>query len=110
MSQQVEAWWRVGVNDVINCFLSRVLVTISPENASMPEEKAIKDKYSRMLGSAADPVLPGGNSDRRAVPVKDNAKKHPHKIAPWTSHSKSHASSMTEGDFFGVAKSDSCGQ
>ena len=53
-----------------------------PEEASTPEQKAIKDKYAKIIGSAVNPVLREGNSDRRAaVPVKNYAKKYPHKMA-----------------------------
>jgi len=77
-----------------------------PENPSTPEEKAIKEKYSKVLGSAVNPVLREGNSDRRAAgPVKEYAKKHPHKMGPWKSDSKSHVASMTDGDFFAAEKS-----
>jgi len=77
-----------------------------PENPVNDEEKAIKEKYSKILGSAVNPVLREGNSDRRAaVPVKNYAKKYPHKMGPWKSDSKTHVSSMSDGDFFASEKS-----
>jgi isocitrate dehydrogenase len=77
-----------------------------PEDAKTPEEKATKEKYSKVLGSAVNPVLREGNSDRRAaVPVKNYAKKYPHKMGPWKKDSKTHVSSMTGNDFFGSEKS-----
>jgi len=77
-----------------------------PENPATPEEKAIKEKYGKVLGSAVNPVLREGNSDRRAaLPVKNYAKKYPHKMGPWSKDSKTHVSSMTGGDFFGSEKS-----
>jgi isocitrate dehydrogenase len=77
-----------------------------PENPSTPEEKEIKEKYGKVLGSAVNPVLREGNSDRRAaVPVKNYAKKFPHKMGPWSKDSKTHVASMTGNDFFGSEKS-----
>jgi len=77
-----------------------------PESPQTDEEKAIKEKYSKVLGSAVNPVLREGNSDRRAAgPVKDYAKKHPHKMGPWSKDSKTHIASMSEGDFFACEKS-----
>jgi len=77
-----------------------------PENPSTDEEKAVKDKFGKVLGSAVNPVLREGNSDRRAAgPVKDYAKKYPHKMGPWKSDSKTHVTSMSDGDFFGSEKS-----
>jgi len=72
-----------------------------PENPANDEEKALKARYAKCLGSAVNPVLREGNSDRRAaVAVKEYAKKHPHKMLPWSADSKTHVASMTSGDFF----------
>jgi len=77
-----------------------------PENPATPEEKAIREKYNKVLGSAVNPVLREGNSDRRAAaPVKNYANKHPHKMGPWKTDSKTHVSHMTDGDFFSSEKS-----
>jgi len=77
-----------------------------PENPSNDEEKAIKAKFDIVKGSAVNPVLREGNSDRR-VPkaVKNYAKKHPHSMGEWKSDSRSHVASMAEGDFYGSEKS-----
>ena len=70
------------------------------------EEKEIKAKYAKVLGSAVNPVLREGNSDRRAPKaVKNYAKKNPHSMGEWTADSKSHVASMTENDFYGSEKS-----
>merc|ERR1719399_2113933 len=62
-----------------------------PEVATTPEEQAIKEKYSKVLGSAVNPVLREGNSDRRvAAPVKAYAQKNPHKLGEWPADSKTH--------------------
>ncbi|MDF1583362.1 MAG: NADP-dependent isocitrate dehydrogenase [Methyloprofundus sp.] len=77
-----------------------------PESPSNEPEKTIKARYAKVLGSAVNPVLREGNSDRRvAAPVKDYAKKHPHTMGEWSADSKSHVSSMTDGDFYGNEKS-----
>jgi len=77
-----------------------------PENPQTPEETAIRAKYNKVLGSAVNPVLREGNSDRRAAaPVKSYANKHPHKMGPWKSDSKTHVAHMTDGDFFSSEKS-----
>merc|ERR550514_993316 len=77
-----------------------------PEDPKTPEEKAIKDRYGKVLGSAVNPVLREGNSDRRAaLPVKNYAKKYPHKMGPWKADSKTHVAHMSGGDFFGSEKS-----
>jgi len=76
------------------------------ENPQTDEEKAIKAKFAKVLGSAVNPVLREGNSDRRAPKaVKNYAKKHPHSMGAWSPDSKTHVSSMTEGDFYGSEKS-----
>jgi isocitrate dehydrogenase len=69
-------------------------------------EQAIKARYAKVLGSAVNPVLREGNSDRRvADAVKEYAKKHPHSMGEWSKDSKSHVASMTDGDFHGSEKS-----
>jgi len=80
-----------------------------PSDPSSPEEQAIKAAYAKVLGSAVNPVLREGNSDRRvAAPVKDYAKAHPHSMGAWSKDSKSHVASMTDGDFFGSELSYTC--
>lgn len=77
-----------------------------PEDPANDAEQAIKVRYSKVLGSAVNPVLREGNSDRRvAGPVKEYAQKHPHSMGAWTSDSKSHVASMTEGDFYSSEQS-----
>ena len=77
-----------------------------PENPKTEEEKTIKSKYAKVLGSAVNPVLREGNSDRRAPKaVKNFAKKNPHSMGAWTSDSKTHVASMDHGDFYGTEKS-----
>jgi len=77
-----------------------------PDNAQTEEEKAIKAKYAKVLGSAVNPVLREGNSDRRAPKaVKNYAKQNPHSMGKWSADSKTVVASMTEGDFYGSEKS-----
>ncbi|RYD80395.1 MAG: NADP-dependent isocitrate dehydrogenase [Sphingobacteriales bacterium] len=77
-----------------------------PDNAQSDEEKAIKAKYAKVLGSAVNPVLREGNSDRRAPKaVKNYAKTNPHSMGKWSADSKTKVASMTEGDFYGSEKS-----
>ncbi|TRW23840.1 NADP-dependent isocitrate dehydrogenase [Flavobacterium zepuense] len=77
-----------------------------PEDAKTDAEKDAKAKYSKVLGSAVNPVLREGNSDRRAPrAVKNYAKAHPHSMGKWTADSKTHVASMSEGDFYGSEKS-----
>ena len=77
-----------------------------PEDPKDGKEKEIKARYDKVKGSAVNPVLREGNSDRRAPrAVKEHAKKHPHSMGAWASDSKSHAASMTKGDFYGSEKS-----
>ncbi|MDN3701434.1 NADP-dependent isocitrate dehydrogenase [Vibrio artabrorum] len=77
-----------------------------PEEAKSDEEKAIKATYDKIKGSAVNPVLREGNSDRRApLSVKNYAKKNPHSMGAWSADSKSHVSSMDDKDFFGTEKS-----
>ncbi len=73
-----------------------------PENATTAEEKDVKGRYDKIKGSAVNPVLREGNSDRRAPKaVKNYARKHPHSMGQWSADSASHVSSMTDGDFYG---------
>ncbi|WP_026842069.1 NADP-dependent isocitrate dehydrogenase [Citrifermentans bremense] len=77
-----------------------------PEEPKTDEEKALHARYAKVLGSAVNPVLREGNSDRRvAKAVKEYAKKHPHKMGAWASDSKSHVSNMSAGDFYHSEKS-----
>jgi isocitrate dehydrogenase len=77
-----------------------------PEVPQTDEEKIIKVKFAKVLGSAVNPVLREGNSDRRAPKaVKNYAKKHPHSMGAWSSDSKTHVASMKDGDFYGSEKS-----
>ncbi|MFL6575122.1 MAG: NADP-dependent isocitrate dehydrogenase [Povalibacter sp.] len=72
-----------------------------PEDPKTDAEKAIKTRYAKVLGSAVNPVLREGNSDRRvANAVKQYARKHPHSMGAWSKDSKSHVSSMTSNDFY----------
>ena len=71
-----------------------------PDDPSSAEELEIRDRYDRIKGSAVNPVLREGNSDRRAPEaVKQYARHHPHPMGAWSPNSKSHVSHMTEGDF-----------
>ncbi|MFD2037047.1 NADP-dependent isocitrate dehydrogenase [Belliella marina] len=77
-----------------------------PHEPKSEEEKEIKLRYDKVKGSAVNPVLREGNSDRRApLAVKNYAKKNPHSMGKWSSDSKSHVSSMEKGDFYGSEKS-----
>jgi isocitrate dehydrogenase len=77
-----------------------------PENPTSPAEQAIKARYGKVLGSAVNPVLREGNSDRRAAgAVKEYAKKHPHRLGKWTAESKAHVATMSRGDFASNEKS-----
>jgi len=77
-----------------------------PEEPSTPEEQAIRDRYSKVLGSAVNPVLREGNSDRRvAGPVKEYARNNPHSMGAWSPDSKTHVAHMSDGDFFGSEQS-----
>jgi isocitrate dehydrogenase len=72
-----------------------------PEDPQDDAEKALKAKYAKVLGSAVNPVLREGNSDRRvATSVKQYAKSHPHSMGAWSDGSRSHVSSMSGGDFY----------
>jgi len=77
-----------------------------PENPKDDKEKDIKARYDKVKGSAVNPVLREGNSDRRApLSVKAHTRKHPHKMGAWSSDSKTHVSHMNGGDFRSNEKS-----
>ncbi len=77
-----------------------------PENPANDQEKDTKTRYAKVLGSAVNPVLREGNSDRRAPKaVKNYAKKHPHSMGAWSADSKTHVASMDHGDFYGSEQS-----
>ncbi len=72
-----------------------------PEDPKSDDEQAIKDRYAKVLGSAVNPVLREGNSDRRAPnAVKEYAKKHPHSMGEWSQASRTHVATMKHGDFY----------
>ena len=80
-----------------------------PAEPKTDEDKAVQAAYAKALGSAVNPVLREGNSDRRvAGPVKAYAQAHPHSMGAWSPDSKSHVASMAEGDFFGSEQSHTC--
>lgn len=75
-------------------------------NPTTEKEKTIHARYAKILGSAVNPVLREGNSDRRvALPVKNYAKKNPHTMGGWSRASRSHVAHMDKGDFYGSEKS-----
>ena len=77
-----------------------------PENPTSDADKAIRSRYSKCLGSAVNPVLREGNSDRRAPnAVKNYARKNPHSMGDWSMASRSHVAHMTQGDFYHGEKS-----
>ncbi|OBI76447.1 NADP-dependent isocitrate dehydrogenase [Mycobacterium asiaticum] len=77
-----------------------------PGNPKTDEEKEIRQRYANVLGSAVNPVLREGNSDRRAPKaVKEYARKHPHSMAPWSMASRTHVATMKGGDFYHGEKS-----
>ncbi|ABR89589.1 isocitrate dehydrogenase [Janthinobacterium sp. Marseille] len=77
-----------------------------PDEANSAEEKDVKARYDKIKGSAVNPVLREGNSDRRApLSVKNYARKHPHKMGAWAKDSKAHVAHMDNGDFYGSEKS-----
>jgi isocitrate dehydrogenase len=77
-----------------------------PEEPRSDAQKKTRDAYAKVLGSAVNPVLREGNSDRRvAAPVKEYAKKHPHSMGEWSSDSKTHVANMTDGDFYASEQS-----
>ena len=82
------------------------LVPVYPESPKNDLEKEVRLRYDKIKGSAVNPVLREGNSDRRAPnSVKNYAKQNPHNMGSWSSKSKSHVASMKEGDFFHNEKS-----
>jgi isocitrate dehydrogenase len=82
-----------------------------PDNPQNDTETKIKAKYAKVLGSAVNPILREGNSDRRAPKaVKNYAKKHPHSMGAWSADSKTEVASMPEGDFYGSEKSVTIGK
>ncbi len=77
-----------------------------PEDAKTADEEAIKAAYAKVLGSAVNPVLREGNSDRRAPgSVKQYAQNNPHRMGAWAKDSKSHVAHMSDGDFYGSEQS-----
>ncbi|MBE7191179.1 MAG: NADP-dependent isocitrate dehydrogenase [Gordonia polyisoprenivorans] len=77
-----------------------------PGNPKTDEERAIRDRYTKCLGSAVNPVLREGNSDRRAPKaVKEYARKHPHSMGEWSMASRTHVAHMRHGDFYHGEKS-----
>ncbi|OBI12650.1 isocitrate dehydrogenase, NADP-dependent [Mycobacterium sp. E2462] len=77
-----------------------------PHNPKTDEEKEIRNRYAKCLGSAVNPVLRQGNSDRRAPKaVKEYARKHPHSMGEWSQASRTHVATMKHGDFYHGEKS-----
>ena len=77
-----------------------------PGEPKTDEEKEIKERYGQVLGSAVNPVLREGNSDRRAPKaVKEYARKHPHSMGEWSQASRTHVATMKRGDFYHGEKS-----
>ncbi|MCH1924912.1 NADP-dependent isocitrate dehydrogenase [Shewanella sp. C32] len=77
-----------------------------PEEPASAEEKDVKARYDKIKGSAVNPVLREGNSDRRApLSVKNYARKHPHSMGAWSKDSKTHVSHMEDGDFYASEQS-----
>ncbi|MGI4857671.1 MAG: NADP-dependent isocitrate dehydrogenase [Janthinobacterium lividum] len=77
-----------------------------PDDAQTDAEKDVKARYDKVKGSAVNPVLREGNSDRRApLSVKNYARKHPHKMGAWSADSASHVAHMSQGDFYGSERS-----
>ena len=77
-----------------------------PDEPTTESERDAKARYDRVKGSAVNPVLREGNSDRRApASVKDYARSHPHSMGAWSADSRTHVASMTGGDFFGNERS-----
>ena len=76
-----------------------------PETTDSDADREIRSRYDKVKGSAVNPVLREGNSDRRApLSVKNYARKHPHKMGSWSADSKSHVAHMSSGDFYGSEK------
>ena len=77
-----------------------------PETAETDEQRDIQARYDKVKGSAVNPVLREGNSDRRApLAVKNYVRQHPHSMGDWSTDSKTHVASMSSGDFFGSEQS-----
>ncbi len=77
-----------------------------PDEPQSEAEEEIRTRYAKVLGSAVNPVLREGNSDRRvAAPVKQYAKKHPHSMGAWSKESRSHVAHMSDGDFYSSEQS-----
>ncbi|GFD89467.1 isocitrate dehydrogenase, NADP-dependent [Tenacibaculum sp. KUL152] len=77
-----------------------------PDSPKTPEDEDIRERYGKVLGSAVNPVLREGNSDRRApTAVKNYARKHPHSMGEWSQASRSHVAHMRGGDFYSGEKS-----
>ncbi|MGB5512773.1 MAG: NADP-dependent isocitrate dehydrogenase [Woeseiaceae bacterium] len=82
-----------------------------PDDPKTDEEKELRQRYGKALGSAVNPVLREGNSDRRAPPaVKRYAQKHPHSMEPWSQASRTHVSHMHGGDFYSSEKTMTMGK
>jgi isocitrate dehydrogenase len=91
--------------------LKAAIEELRAQGHDLPDYEAAKDVYDTVKGSAVNPVLREGNSDRRApASVKAYAKKHPHSMGPWSADSKSHVSTMTDGDFRHSEKSTTVGE
>src|SRR5438132_855559 len=81
-----------------------------PDEPSTPEEQELQAHYKKVTGSAVNPVLRQGNSDRRApASVKNHAKKHPHKMGAWSADSQTHVATMDAGDFWSNERSVTVG-
>lgn len=81
-------------------------VPVYVANPQTESEKLAHSRYAKVLGSAVNPVIREGNSDRRvAAPVKNYAKKNPHTLGPWSRASRTHVAHMTKGDFYGTEQS-----
>ncbi|MGH3523773.1 MAG: NADP-dependent isocitrate dehydrogenase, partial [Mycobacterium sp.] len=77
-----------------------------PENPKTDAERKLRKRYANVLGSAVNPILREGNSDRRAAnAVKEYARKHPHSMGEWSMASRTHVATMREGDFYHGEKS-----
>src|SRR5205085_3781756 len=73
-----------------------------PDSDATPADKEIRARYGKVLGSAVNPILREGNSDRRAAgAVKQYARDNPHKMGVWSKDSKTHVAYMSDGDYFG---------
>ncbi len=82
-----------------------------PAHPKTDEEKALKERYAKVLGSAVNPVLREGNSDRRAPKaVKEYARRHPHSMGEWSQASRTHVATMKHGDFYHGEKSMTLGR